>query len=153
MFLEISQNSQENTCARVSFLITLQASGTQNTPGQLPLTITHWIEKKVWGNSREQFPKKAQMSQWARHSYICYSKIGVKKLREKREWATVPSGTAASEEMMRAANMKKMMVPPAKFARLPGTNWRRNVEIVFNAIYAGPLTSAFFHRKSANFVI
>ena len=27
MFLQISQNSQENTCARVSFLITLQASG------------------------------------------------------------------------------------------------------------------------------
>ena len=27
MFLEISQNSQENTCARVSFLIKLQASG------------------------------------------------------------------------------------------------------------------------------
>ena len=25
MFLEISQNSQENTCARVSFLINLQA--------------------------------------------------------------------------------------------------------------------------------
>ena len=28
VFLEISQNSQENTCARVSFLIKLQASGT-----------------------------------------------------------------------------------------------------------------------------
>ena len=27
VFLEISQNSQENTCARVSFLIKLQASG------------------------------------------------------------------------------------------------------------------------------
>ena len=27
MLLEISQNSQENACARVSFLITLQASG------------------------------------------------------------------------------------------------------------------------------
>ena len=27
MFLEISQNSQENTCVRVSFLIKLQASG------------------------------------------------------------------------------------------------------------------------------
>ena len=30
MFLEISQNSKENTCARVSFLITLQASPTSN---------------------------------------------------------------------------------------------------------------------------
>ena len=29
MFLEISQNSQENTCARVTFLIKLQASGLQ----------------------------------------------------------------------------------------------------------------------------
>ena len=27
VFLEISQNSQENTCARVSFLIKLQALG------------------------------------------------------------------------------------------------------------------------------
>ena len=27
LFLETSQNSQENTCARVSFLIKLQASG------------------------------------------------------------------------------------------------------------------------------
>ena len=27
MFLEISQNSQENTCARDSFLVTLQSSG------------------------------------------------------------------------------------------------------------------------------
>ena len=27
MFLEISQNSQENTCVRASFLIKLQASG------------------------------------------------------------------------------------------------------------------------------
>ena len=29
VFLEISQNSQENTCARVSFLIKLQGSGLQ----------------------------------------------------------------------------------------------------------------------------
>ena len=29
MFLEISQNSQENICARVSFVINLQASGLQ----------------------------------------------------------------------------------------------------------------------------
>ena len=33
VFLEISQNSQENTCARVSILIKLQASGPQNTSG------------------------------------------------------------------------------------------------------------------------
>ena len=29
VFLEISQNTQENTCTRVSFLIKLQASGLQ----------------------------------------------------------------------------------------------------------------------------
>ena len=29
VFLEISQNSQQNTCARVCFLIKLQASGLQ----------------------------------------------------------------------------------------------------------------------------
>ena len=31
VFLEISQNSLENTCARVSFLIKLRASGLKNT--------------------------------------------------------------------------------------------------------------------------
>ena len=29
VFLKISQNSQENTCARISFLIKLQVSGVQ----------------------------------------------------------------------------------------------------------------------------
>ena len=32
VFLEFSQNSQENTCARVSFLIKLQASGLSCRP-------------------------------------------------------------------------------------------------------------------------
>ena len=36
MLLEISQNSQENTCARVSFLIKLQASA------------CNFIKKKLW---------------------------------------------------------------------------------------------------------
>ena len=43
VFLEISQNSQENTCARVSFLIKLQARLRtpffQNTSGRLLLSI------------------------------------------------------------------------------------------------------------------
>ena len=44
MFLEISQNSQENTCARDSFLVKLQAkflrtSSLQNTSGRLLLQI------------------------------------------------------------------------------------------------------------------
>ena len=38
-FLEISQNSQENTCARVSFLIKLQASDL-NTYRTLPVTAS-----------------------------------------------------------------------------------------------------------------
>ena len=36
MFLEISQNSQENTCATVSFLIKLQAK------------VCNFIEKRLW---------------------------------------------------------------------------------------------------------
>ena len=58
VFLEISQNSQENTCARVSFLIKLQALGKvpvnfakflripflQNTSGQLLLKKTDFKE-------------------------------------------------------------------------------------------------------------
>ena len=39
VFLEISQNSQENTCARVSFLIKLQVSGLR--PATL-LKMRHW---------------------------------------------------------------------------------------------------------------
>ena len=39
VFLEISQNSQENTCARASFLIKLQAF-LQNTYGRLLLKNT-----------------------------------------------------------------------------------------------------------------
>ena len=39
VFLEISQNSQENTCARVSFLIKLQASGLR------PATV---LKKGLW---------------------------------------------------------------------------------------------------------
>ena len=42
--------------------------------------------------------------------------------------------------LMRAA-MKKKMVLPAKFARSPGQNWQRNVEIGFNAIHAMNISS------------
>ena len=41
MFLEISQNSQENTCARVSFLIKLPFS--QNTSRRLLLNVCEWL--------------------------------------------------------------------------------------------------------------
>ena len=47
MFLEISKNSQENACAKVSFLIKLQAWGTpflQNISGRLPLfPLTYYL--------------------------------------------------------------------------------------------------------------
>ena len=46
MFLEISQNSKENTCAIVSFLIKLQASGLK------PATL---LKKRLWHRS---FPAK-----------------------------------------------------------------------------------------------
>ena len=46
VFLEISQNSQENTCARVSFLIKLQASGLR------PATL---LKKRLW---HRRFPVK-----------------------------------------------------------------------------------------------
>ena len=39
VFLEISQNSQENACSRVSFLIKLQASG---------LSPTTLLKKRLW---------------------------------------------------------------------------------------------------------
>ena len=39
MFFEISQNSQENTCARVSFLIKLQILGWSRVNNTVVLTI------------------------------------------------------------------------------------------------------------------
>ena len=51
VFLEILQNSQENTCARVSFLIKLQAAPfSQNTSGRLLLSASMKVkdlEKKM----------------------------------------------------------------------------------------------------------
>ena len=39
VFLEISQNSQENTCARVSFLIKLQAAPATLLKKRTPLVV------------------------------------------------------------------------------------------------------------------
>ena len=39
VFLEISKNSQENTCARVSILIKLQARGTKHKTRRLPFFL------------------------------------------------------------------------------------------------------------------
>ena len=41
MFLEISQNSQENTCARVSFLIKLQAKASRETASESPSQLSY----------------------------------------------------------------------------------------------------------------
>ena len=58
MFLEISQNSQENTCARVSFLIKLPASGLQlysksefGTGICLPVNFAKFLRKPFWQNT------------------------------------------------------------------------------------------------------
>ena len=50
--------------------------------------------------------------------------------------------------MIRAA-VKKMNVLPVKFARFPGKNWWRNVQIGFNAIYVKniPAQSAATRRE------
>ena len=39
VFLEISQHSQESTCARVSFLVKLQASGLQLIKKEAPALV------------------------------------------------------------------------------------------------------------------
>ena len=49
VFLEISQNSQENTCASASFLIKLQASGTffhRTSPVAASVSLCRCISRK-----------------------------------------------------------------------------------------------------------
>ena len=49
MFLKISQNSQENTCAGVPFLIKFQVSGVQQVSGLLPgLKRAALLKKRLW---------------------------------------------------------------------------------------------------------
>ena len=48
VFLEISQNSQENTCARVSFLIKLQALGKKETLAQVFSCVICEISKNTF---------------------------------------------------------------------------------------------------------
>ena len=48
VFLEISQNSQENTCARVSFLIKLQALGKKETLAQVFSCVFCEISKNTF---------------------------------------------------------------------------------------------------------
>ena len=45
MFLKISQNSQENTCGRVSFLIKLQAEATTSKSSDM---LQSWCLSEVW---------------------------------------------------------------------------------------------------------
>ena len=58
LFLKILQNSQENTCARVSFLIKLPASGLQlysksdfGTGICLPVNFAKFLRKPFWQNT------------------------------------------------------------------------------------------------------
>ena len=46
MFLEISQNSQENTCANASFLIKLQASGLDEKIRKFMTAIKTFLSNK-----------------------------------------------------------------------------------------------------------
>ena len=113
------------------------------------VNITHWIANKFWENAREQFPKKAQISQWLRYSQICYSKIGPKKLggEKKRKEDTIRHGCQCWNTSERAASRsigamqqfvkslndessdeeEDMMVLPAEFVpldRTDGEMWR-----------------------------
>ena len=70
MFLEISQNSQENTCATVSLLIKLQAMRTpfsQNASGRLLLN-----SKKVPQMIKWYFVEITEISKQARHKF-CFA--------------------------------------------------------------------------------
>ena len=53
MFLEISQNSQGNTCARVSFLIKLQASGLSYRTPLVAASITNVLSKMLTTASKK----------------------------------------------------------------------------------------------------
>ena len=52
VFLEISQNSQENTCARISFLINLQASACNFTKKE---TLTQVLFCEFYEISKSTF--------------------------------------------------------------------------------------------------
>ena len=61
-FLEISQNSQENTCVRVSFLIKLQVPAFINVPSRL--------------KPRKPFPYQRETGYSGRKTKILYGKLG-----------------------------------------------------------------------------
>ena len=48
VFLEVSQNSQENTCGKVSFLINLQAEAIASD-----LSLVYFISTEKWNEERE----------------------------------------------------------------------------------------------------
>ena len=59
VFLEISQNSQENTCARVSFLIKLQLWGLSR---DVPKQLCFWW-KRIYRNSHRSCSVKKRVLQ------------------------------------------------------------------------------------------
>ena len=65
MFLEISGNSQENTCARVSFSIKLQAEATFLTEHLwcLLLPSARYYQKKNKGGIKKNFKRYQDLSE------------------------------------------------------------------------------------------
>ena len=66
MFLEILQNSRENACARVSFLITLQASGcVTSNQTMLPVILFYFfLVLKVSGPNKVNVGLRLKVSQF-----------------------------------------------------------------------------------------
>ena len=68
VLLEISQNSQKNTCSRVSFLIKLQAWASVHTVTEqleLNYSVANNINKQSWMKGSEGFKQSSKNSQSA----------------------------------------------------------------------------------------
>ena len=78
MFLEISQNSQENTCIRVSFLIKLQASACNFIKKS---SLTRVLSREFWDISKNSVFTKQFRTTASTNSETCFEfHIGVKKV-------------------------------------------------------------------------
>ena len=90
VFLEISQNSQKNTCARVSFLIKLQALGTLAQVFSCEfceISKNTFFTEYVWTTASEW---KLQGFSWRLDSHICYSYILLINTPDINSWYTNP---------------------------------------------------------------
>ena len=86
MFLEISQNSQENTCARVSFLTPFF----QNTSGWLlPCFLNKWFHMFLWFRFRLQLECKIYRispEAYSEHSWTSKMKLSAKIVKDLNPW-------------------------------------------------------------------